>query len=145
MKDRRYMLNTLLAVVVGLACGTCMVIRTLIPAAVLPALNIPNMAALSLLALVLDHYIAKEAKRCYICVVLFSAITFGLLPWAAGFGALPDLWKPALVGAAVFTLLTFLFTSIQDRISTGPVAKLAPLLSAFGLYLAMQCFSGIIL
>lgn len=145
MKDKRYVLNTVLAVVVGVALGTCMVMRALLPAGVLPALNIPNMAALSLLTLLLDHYLAKETRRCYICVALFSALTFGLLPWVAGFAELTELWKNALVGAGVFTLLTFLFTSIQDRISTGPAAKAAPILSAFGLYLAMQCFGGIIL
>lgn len=145
MKDKRYVLNTVLAVVVGVALGACMVMRALLPAGVLPALNIPNMAALSLLTLLLDHYLAKETRRCYICVALFSALTFGLLPWVAGFAELTELWKNALVGAGVFTLLTFLFTSIQDRISTGPAAKAAPILSAFGLYLAMQCFGGIIL
>ena len=94
---------------------------------------------------VLDHYLAKGAGRCYVCVAVFSALTFGVLPWLAGFVSLAGMWKPAVVGAVVFTALTFLFTSIQDRISTGPVAKAAPVLSAFGLYLAMQCFAGIIL
>lgn len=145
MKDKRYLLPTALAVVVGITMAVCMVIKTFVPAAVLPPLNIPNMAALSLLALVLDHYLAKGAGRCYVCVAVFSALTFGVLPWLAGFVSLAGMWEPAVVGAVVFTALTFLFTSIQDRISTGPVAKAAPVLSAFGLYLAMQCFAGIIL
>ena len=72
-------------------------------------------------------------------------MTFGLLPFAAGFAALENVWKLALVGGVVFTAVTFLFTSIQDRLSSGPIAKAAPVLSAFGLYLAAQCFAGIIL
>jgi hypothetical protein len=32
---------------------------------------------------------------------------------------------------------------MEDRLSTGPAAKLAPILSALGLYLAAQCFMGI--
>ena len=145
MKDKRYMLNTVLAVVVGLALGICMLIRVFLPAAVLPTLNIPNLAALSLITLVLDHYLSKGAGRCYVCVAGFSALTFGLLFWLSGFVSFTEVWKPALVGTVVFTVLTFLFTSIQDRISTGPKARFAPILSAFGLYLAMQCFGGIIL
>ena len=145
MKDKRYVLNTALAVVLGVALAVCILLKVYIPALVLPALNIPNMVLLSLIALVLDHYLAKGAKRCYVCVAVFSALSFGILPYTAGFTALAEIWKPALVGAAVFTVVTFLFTSIQDRISTGPRAKAAPILSAFGLYLASQAFAGIIL
>ena len=49
----------------------------------------------------------------------------------------------ALVSMTFFTVLTFLFTSARERLSTGPKAKLAPALTAFGLYLACQCFAGI--
>ena len=38
---------------------------------------------------------------------------------------------------------TFVFTSIQDRLSSGPAAKLAPIMSAFGIWLAVQAFAGI--
>ena len=34
---------------------------------------------------------------------------------------------------------------MMERLSSGPVAKAAPVLSALGLYLAAQCFAGIIL
>lgn len=145
MKDKRYILNTALAVVLGICLAVCMLVRVWIPAAVLPVLNIPNMVAISLIALVLDHYLARNAKRCYGCAAVFSALTFGLLPFASGFYSLSEVWKLALVGGVVFTAVTFLFTSIQDRLSSGPVAKAAPMLSAFGLYLAAQCFAGIIL
>ena len=145
MKDKRYVLNTALAAVLGLCLVVCLLLKVWLPAIVLPALNIPNMAAICLLALVLDHYLGKGAKRCYPCVAIFAAVTFGILPFAAGFLPLVEVWKPALIGGVVFTVLTFLFTSIQDRLSTGPAAKAAPILSAFGLYLAVQCFAGIIL
>jgi hypothetical protein len=145
MKDKRYMLNTTLAVVLGLCLAVCLLLKVWIPAIVLPVLNIPHMAAVSLAALVLDHYLGKGAKRCYPCAAVFAALTFGVLPYAAGFMPLSEIWKPALVGSVVFTALTFLYTSIQDRLSTGPVAKAAPVLSALGLFLACQCFAGIIL
>lgn len=145
MKDNKFFLNTALALVMTLACLVCMVLRMLSPLFVLPVLNIPNMVLLSLVALLVDHYVAPQAKRCWICVPVFAFVTFGLLPWAAAFVTVMEAVKLAVVGCAVFTLVTWLYSSMLDRISTGPVAKAAPIVSAFGLYLAFQCFAGIIL
>lgn len=145
MKNRSFVLNTALAVVMTVAFAVCILLRTFCPWVIIPALNIPNMALLSLIALLADYYIARGAKRCYICTFLFSAITFGVLPYVSGFAAGWDVLKLALVGSAVFTVLTFLYSSVQERLSTGPAVKAAPLLSAFGLYLAFQIFANIIL
>ena len=145
MKNKTYVLNTVLAVVMTVTLSICILLRTFCPWVIIPELNIPNMALLSLIALLADHYLAQGAKRCYICTFLFSAIIFGVLPYAAGFAAGWDVLKLALVGGAVFTVLTGLYSSIQERLSSGPSAKAAPLLSAFGLYLAFQVFSNIIL
>ena len=144
MKNNKYFLNTALAAVVGLTLAVCVLLRTFIPAIVLPQLSIPNMVLLSLVALLLDHYIAREAKRCWICIPVFAALTFGLLPYAASFAGIPDALKLAVVGCVTFTATTWLYTSIQNRLASGPVAKAAPVLSALGLYLASQCFAGII-
>lgn len=145
MKNKTYILNTLLAVVVGVILLTAVLVRTFVPAVIIPRWNIPNMVLVSLLALLLDHYLAPGAKRCYICIPLFSAMTFGLLPFAACFAAALEALKLGLVGGIVFTVTTFLFTSVQDRLSSGPAAKAAPVLSAFGLFLAAQALSGMII
>lgn len=145
MKEKNYLLNTLLAAVVGTALLVCLLLRTFSPAIVLPELDIPNVVLLTLLALVADHYLAKGAKRCYVCVAALSALTFGLLPLAAGFvGAMDALWL-ALVGGITATVTVWLYGLAQDRLATGPAAKAAPILSALGLYLAVQCFAGIVL
>ena len=144
MKNNKYFLNTALAAVVGLALIGCVLLRTFIPAIILPRLSISNMVLLSLVALLLDHYCAKGAKRCWWCIPVFSLLTFGVLPYAASLVGVPEALKLAVVGCAVFTATTWLFSSIQNRIASGPVAKAAPILSALGLYLASQCFAGII-
>ena len=145
MKNKMYTLNTLLAAVVGAAMLACVIVRAVAPMIIMPELDIPTLVALSLVALLLDHYIAPGAKRCYICIPLLGAITFGLLPFAACFvGALDALWL-AIAGGVVFTVTTWIFSAMTDRLSTGPIAKAAPILSAFGLYLAVQCFMGILL
>ncbi len=145
MKKNTYTLNTLLAIVLGAALLWAVVVRTFMPRVILPELDISNMVLISLAALVLDHYLAPDAKRCYICIPVFSAITFGLLPFAACFVGAVEALKLAVAGGVIFTAMTWLFSSVQDRLSTGPAAKAAPVVSAFGLYLAIQALMGMIL
>ena len=145
MKNKTYTLNTVLAAILGIALLACILVRTFAPRIILPELDIPNLVLISLVALVLDHYLAPEADRCYICIPMFSAITFGLLPYAAAFVTGSEALELALIGGMVFTAMTWLFSSIQDRLSTGPAAKAAPVVSAFGLYLAIQGLMGMML
>jgi hypothetical protein len=142
MNKKTYTLNTLLAATLGAALLVCVIVRTFWPRMILPVLDIPNMVLVSLAALLLDHYLAPGADRCYICIPVFSAITFGLLPFAACFVGAGEAVKLALLGAVVFTAVTWTFSSMMDRLSSGPAAKLAPFMSALGLYLAVQCFVG---
>ena len=144
MDKKTYTLNTLLAIVLGAALLVAVFVRTFLPRVILPQLDISTMALLSLAALVADHYLAPGAKRCYICIPVFSAISFGLLPFAACFVGAGAAVKLAVVGAVVFTAVTWLFSSMTDRLSTGPAAKAAPIVSALGLYLAVQCFMGML-
>ena len=145
MKKNPYFLNTILAIVVFVACAIALLVRVRFPAAVIPALNIPNMVLLSVIALLLEHFLVPFNPRCYICIPVFSAITFGILPLMAGFACQHDFWKYGLVGGVVFTVTTFLFTSMTDRLLTGPKAKAALVVCSLGIWLAAQCFAGIIL
>ena len=145
MKENKYFLNTALALVLGVAGAAAVLVRTFAPNFIIPALDIPNVVLLSLAALVLDHYVTGGAKRCWICVALLGGVTFGLLPWCACFVAGEAAVKLGVIAGVVFTITAILYTSIQDRLSSGPVAKAAPLFSALGLYLAAQCFAGWIL
>ena len=143
MKNKTYTLNTVLTAVLTAVLAAMVALRTFAPQIILPIFDIPTLTAISLAALVLDHYLAPNAKRCYICIPLFAALSFGILPFAAGMVAVKYLLGLALTGAVVFTVCTFVFTSIQDRLSSGPAAKLAPIMSAFGIWLAVQAFAGI--
>lgn len=145
MKKNTYTLNTLLAMVLGATLLAAVLVRTFAPRIIIAELDIPNMVLISLVTLVLDHYLAPDAKRCYICIPVFSAITFGLLPFAACFVGAVEALKLAVSGGIIFTATTWLFSSVQDRLSTGPAAKAAPIVSAFGLYLAIQALMGMIL
>ena len=143
MKNKTYTLNTVLTAVLAAVLAVMVVLRAVSPQLILMQFDIVSITGISLAALVLDHYLAKGAKRCYICIPVFAALSFGILPFAAGMVALKDILGLALTGAAIFTLCTFAFTSIQDRLSSGPAARLAPIMSAFGIWLAVQAFAGI--
>lgn len=140
--NKTYVLNTLLSVVLGVFMLACVVARAFCPAIILPDLDIPMIVLLSLVALVLEHYMVADAKRCYICIPLFSAAAFGLLPFAAYMVTAGEAMKLAVLGGVTFTVTTALFTSIQDRLSSGPAAKASALFSAVSLYMAAQCFAG---
>ena len=145
MKKNTYTLNTVLAIVLGAVMLAFVLVRTFAPRVILFELDIPNLVLISLAALLVDHYLAPNADRCYVCIPLFSAITFGLLPFAACVVTGAQAVELAVAGGAVFTVVTRLFSSVQDRLSSGPAANAAPFMSAFGIYLAVQGLMGMIL
>ena len=139
---KKYLLNTFLAGIVTAALLAMVIARAVCPILVFPGFDVPNLVLISLVALLLDHYIVKDALRCYICIPVFAFLTFALLPLAAGFIQPFEILGLGIKGCVTFTVTTWLFSSMADRISTGPSAKLAPVMSALGLYLASQCFMG---
>ena len=145
MKNNRYFLNTMLVVVLFIAGVIGMIVKIMLPDAVFPPLNIPNMVLLSVIALYLEYLIAPNNPRCYICIPIFGVLSFGILPLFAGFACQHTFWKIGLVGGIVFTLITYLFTSVTERLQTGPKARGALLFTCLGIFLAAQCFAGIIL
>ena len=145
MKKNTYTLNTVLAVLLGAALLVCVLIRTFAPRIIMPHLDVVNMTLISLAALVIDHYLAPDAKRCYICIPVFSALVFGLLPFVSAYATLGEAVKLAIAGGIVFTATTWVFTAIQERLSSGPAAKASAFFSAVSLYMAVQCFVGIFL
>lgn len=145
MKDRKWILNTVLAAVCFAALMIMVLVKTFAPIIVLPRFSITNLTLVSLIALVLDHYLARGAKRCYLMIPVYSFLTFALLPYGACLVSLPEAIRTGAAGMAVFTLLTFLYTSVQDRISSGPAKTVSPVISALCLYLALQCFAGMVI
>ncbi len=144
MKKKCDLLGILSAVVMGIVLLTSMLVRAFFPQIIIPEINAVSIIALSLVALVLDYYITKGKLRIYWLVPVYAIVIFGFLPWLACFVSPLEAVKNALIGAVVFTVVTFLYDSMIKRLSSGPVAKVAPLISAFGLFLVAQCLMGII-
>ena len=145
MKKTTYLLPVILTAVLFAVLLSGMLIEVFMPAVILPPLNIPNMVLLSLVALFLEYLISGDSPRCYVCVVLCGIAAFAALPLMAGFACVHDFWQIGLVGGAVFALTTGLFTSAVKRLKTGPKAPLALIVICLCIYLAAQCFAGILL
>ena len=144
MKKRNDMLGILLAVITGAAMLSAMLVRAFLPRMILMKLDGMTALLLSLGALVLDFYLFGKSKRNFWLITLYGALIFGIFPWVACFLVPMAALKSAVIGAVIFTVVTFLFDTMTDRLSSGPASVAAPFISAFGLYLAAQCLMGII-
>lgn len=145
MKNKNHLLSVLHTLALTATLLGCLIARLIYPLTILPQWNIPNLVGLSCLVLVLEHFLAPDAKRNYLAIFLFSALSSALLPWAVGYIAPISMVGYGLSGGVIFIATAWLFDSLVNRLSTGPAAKAAPVLGAFGLYLAAQCFQGIFL
>ena len=145
MKNRKYTSNVALPLVLGVFLLVCVLIRTFNPMAVLPRLDVPMVVLVSLVALLASHYLGNGRQACDVIFLALAMVTFGLLPFVTGFATGLEALKLALVGGVAFFVAGWLFDEMMERLSSGPVAKAAPVLSALGLYLAAQCFAGMIL
>ena len=145
MKKTIYLLPVVLTALLFVAMLVGILVQVFVPTAILPHLNIPNMVLLSVIALLVEHFLAPMNPRCYVCVALFGVAAFAALPLMAGFTCVHDFWKFGLVGGMTFALTTYLFTSAVKRLKTGPKAPAALVLTCLGIYLASQCFAGILL
>lgn len=143
MSKKHDLLGILLAAVTGISLLAAMLLRAFWPAFILPRFDSITLIALSLIALVLDFYLSKEKKRVYWLIPIYAALIFGVFPWVACVTAPLDALKLGLIGAVIFTAVTCLFDTMMKRLWGSDVNKLAPLISAFGLFLATQCLMGI--
>ncbi len=144
MSKKRDWLGLWLAAVTGIALLAAMLLKTFLPRIILPRADAAAIILLSLLALVLDCYLNRGGRRDFRLITLYGVLIFGLFPVAGCYVPPSAMVKMALLGGAVFTVTAFLFDSLLKRLSTGAGAKLAPLITAGGLFLASQCLMGIL-
>ena len=144
MKNRTTILNTTLAAVLGVTLLGSIIAKTMCPQLILPQLNIPYVAAISLVALVLTSFVKIE-EGCIYCEMALAALTFGILPMVAGMAGGMEAVKLAVFGGLVFGALDLMVNAMTKRIAMAGICKCAVIPSAFVMYLACQCFAGILL
>ena len=155
-KDRTTILNTVLALVLGIVLLVSVLVKANCPHFILPKINIPYMAGISLIALVVTHFLSgtqsacqggkacltEKPEGCPLCQAILATITFAVMPWAAGL-VQDSIIKLALCGGIVFAVLNAMFCGMVKRMELADTHKGAVIPAAFGLYLACQCFTNI--
>ncbi len=144
MNKKHTLLGFILAIATGAALLAVLVTNAFFPHIILPKPNASALIILCLVSLVIDYYIARDRQHDFRFIPVYGALIFGLFPMAAFVASPIESLKLALMGAIILTVATYAFDTISDRLSSGPVAKAAPLVSAFVLYLSAQCLIGII-
>ena len=147
MRENRYFANIVLAILTGAGVLGMILLKAFVPAVVLPHPSIPLFSTLVLLALLLEAYIAPKAARGGVdrlIAAILGGAALALLPGMAGFVEGRDVWIFFAVGLVTFGVGDLLFSSIRDRLSSGPVAKAAPAISTVLLGLAVQGFAGML-
>ena len=143
MEKKNFVLNVLLAVVLGAGLLVGMVWRAFQPNVVLADLELPLIAALIMIALVIEYLFKGTQKRAWAVQILLAAITFAVIPFAAGYAGAGI--RLILCGTAMFAALTFIFDSVAERVNVTCDCKCAMIPTAFVMYLACQCLMGMIL
>ena len=143
MEKKNFVLNVLLAVVLGAGLLVGMVWRAFQPNVVLADLELPVIAALILIALVIEYLFKGTQKRAWAVQIVLAAITFAVIPFAAGYAGTGI--GLILCGTVMFTALTWIFDSVAERLDVTCDCKCAMIPTAFVMYLACQCFMGMIL
>ena len=143
MEKNNFVLNVLLAVVLGADLLVGMVWKAVQPNVVLADLELPAIAALVLIALVIEYLWKGTQKRAWAVQIVLAAITFAVIPFAAGYAGTGI--GLILCGTVMFTALTWIFDSVAERLDVTCDCKCAMIPTAFVMYLACQCFMGMIL
>ena len=145
MKNNSCLLNLVFIVTLGMFLFLCVLVKSLFPGVILPKLDIPCITLISLVSLLAENFLTTDLRRNYLLVFAFSAVSFAVLPMAAGMAGAGEWWKLALAGGVLFTGTAWIFDSVAGRISSGNGSKVSVVITSVGILLAVQCFSGIIL
>ncbi len=148
MKQKTFLVNTVLAVLMTLAVAAYYVSGTFVPGIVIPKLSIPVLGGMSLLALMVERYLNADNERTWAesaVAALLGGITLVILPLIAGFVPGGEVVKLLIVAVVVCFVCDRIYLSLCDRLRSGKMMCIAPALAAGLLFLALQAFEGIIL
>lgn len=144
MKKNPYFINIILIGWMGILCLIYVLVKTFSPGTVLSPLSIPFLVAVSIAALMTEYYLKKEGERPRFISAIFAGLTFTVLPMAMGWHISSPVWKLFIIGTIVFFVTDTLYCSIGKRISSGRASIVSPFANGFILYLASQCFQGLL-
>ena len=135
---------TAVLLIAGLAAQ---IARAFVPNVILPPLDIPTLAALSLIALVAEVVFFGVPHRFWATSLIVGALAFGVLSLCAG--AVPtaiEALRAGILGGGVCLVSEALLHSILDRLSSGAAGRYRrsmAVVSAVLLWLAVQSLMSV--
>ena len=144
MRKNPYFINVLHGAFVGIICLIRLLLEAFSPAVVLPRIDIPFLVILSVIPMTLEYYLVSERNREPFLSIILAGETVALLPYCGGWSINMPIWKLFFAGAAVFGITDLFYAGIGERMSSCPNSKISPAVNAFILFLASQCFQGLL-
>ena len=94
--------------------------------------------------MIINGYVGRQGEEERPFSLLLAGLTFTLLPLSAGWSAGLPLWKVFVAGTVSYGITEILYTSVLKRMASGSRAPLAPVVDGMLLWLASQCFQGML-
>lgn len=144
MRKNLYFINILHILVVASSCLGGILIKSFLPDMVLVRVSIPLLVLLSLIPMVVETYMVSGIKRNGLLNVLIAGITFTVLPLCVGGNSDVSYATLFVAGTAVFGITDILYRSMAERMASGLEGKFVPVINGIMLFLASQCFQGLL-
>lgn len=136
-----------LGIVVGAVCAMQRLVMVWKPAVILPQWDVSTLAALSVMAMLLDgmtggrtHPVQKRVFDAVLAAVIFAAYPVLSGTWETT----AALWKLAAVGGAVYAVTEEMIAAMEDRMISGGRGNMAVAMNGLLLILASQAFDHMI-
>ena len=144
MRKNQYLINVLHMMIVGFFCLMAIFIKTFFPYVLIPKISIPLLVLFSLIPMVLAYYMKAEGERNLLITAVLAGLTYAMFPFCSGLDTEISFVSLFLIGTIVFWLTDLCYESLEERMRTGPHYVSTPVANAFAIYLASQCFHGLL-
>lgn len=142
--NRRYVKSIIYIVIVTIASLVALVAHSFFPDIMFPSVSIPMIVLFAALSEMLSFYLKINDDGCPFVSALFASVATVVLPLLARVDFKQSVWIVLLVSYAVYLLVDIIYSSISDRMKSGPKAIFAPAVNCLMLYLASEAFMGIL-
>ena len=144
MMKQRYLKSIIYIGIITIASLVALVSNSFFPDIMFPSISIPMFVLFAALAQMLAYYLKIDDEGCPFVSALFASIASVVLPLLARFDLRHSAWIMLLVSYAVYLAIDFIYSSMADRMKSGPKAILAPAVNCLLLFLASEAFMGLL-
>lgn len=143
MMSQRYLKCIIYIAIITIASLVALVSNSFFPDIMFPSISIPMLVLFAALAQMLAFYLRIDDEGCPFLSAMFASIATVTLPLLARVEFKHSIWIMFIVSYAVYVAVDFIYSSIADRMKSGPKAILAPAVNCLLLFLASEAFMGL--